>query len=179
MIRLRLPVLARIWHGPGAPIRRLAPGAIAGCEDLPDGGRLLEAFGAGNFGYCAPGHHEVVIREPRHDMHMQVGDRVIRGGVVWNTLIPRRRTAPGRRRSALRRLRRVRCGRKMRHPRGSSCASPAARLTPVSMAVLLGMATIRRCAEVVVAPGPDPRPLGGRTRTAPSWVDCDGSAVER
>jgi hypothetical protein len=30
------------------------------------------------------------------------------------------------------------------------------------MTVPLGMATILRRAEVVVAPGPDPRPLGGR-----------------
>jgi hypothetical protein len=38
---------------------------------------------------------------------------------------------------------------------------------PVSMAVLLRMATIRRCAEVVVAPGPDPRPLSGRAAVQP------------
>src|SRR6266567_6594027 len=35
------------------------------------------------------------------------------------------------------------------------------------MAVLLGIATIRRCAEVVVAPGLDPRPLGGRATVQP------------
>src|SRR5207237_3201957 len=36
-----------------------------------------------------------------------------------------------------------------------------------SMVVLLGMATIRRRAEVGVAPGPEPRPLGGRAAVQP------------
>src|SRR5262245_50735597 len=40
------------------------------------------------------------------------------------------------------------------------------------MAVLLGMATIRRCAEVVVVPGPDPRPLGGWTAVQPKLATC-------
>src|SRR6266566_1510484 len=35
------------------------------------------------------------------------------------------------------------------------------------MAVLFEMATIRRCAEVVVTPRPDPRPLGGRAAVKP------------
>jgi len=50
----------------------------------------------------------------------------------------------------------------------ASCDGSDGSITARSaLAVLLGMATIRRCAEVVVAPGPDPRPLGGRTPVQP------------
>src|ERR1700733_12204032 len=45
------------------------------------------------------------------------------------------------------------------------------------MAVLLGMATIRACTEVVVAPGPDPRPLGGGATIQPELASLGTPAL--
>jgi hypothetical protein len=39
-------------------------------------------FGSGNLGQRCPGHHKVIVREPRHDVHMQMEERVIRSGVA-------------------------------------------------------------------------------------------------
>jgi hypothetical protein len=66
-----------------APVEELALSRVsAGCERLPDAGRLLETLRAGNLGHGRPGHHKVIVREARHYVNMQMEQQVIERSVV-------------------------------------------------------------------------------------------------